>query len=91
VEICINHFDTTPYLLKERKGGSVETVMYLSVRNRLMKIIISTKDPRFRASPRHGGQRFFEFFVSDPPWGGSPVGGAAFIVPDGSITIPVSE
>ena len=48
--------------------------MYLSVRTRMMKIVVATKDPRIRAYQRHGGQGFFEFLVTDPPQG-SPVGG----------------
>jgi len=56
--------------------------MYLSVRNRIMKIVVSTKDPRLRGSPGHSGQGFFEFY-SPIRRGGAPSGAAAFIVTDG--------
>ena len=39
-----------------------------------MKIEMYTMEPRLRASPRHGGQDFFELFVTDPPRG-RPFGG----------------
>jgi len=40
-----------------------------------MKIVLYTKDPRLKGSPRHGGQGvFLYFFVTDPPRG-RPVGG----------------
>ena len=38
-----------------------------------------TMEPRLRASPRHGGQDFFELFVTDPPRG-DPSAAAAIIV-----------
>jgi hypothetical protein len=47
-----------------------------------MKIVLSTKDPRFKASLRHGGQGGFFELVTDPPRG-RPIGTAAFIVPEG--------
>jgi hypothetical protein len=39
-----------------------------------MKIVMYEMKTRLRASPRHGGQRFFELFVTDPPRG-RPFGG----------------
>ena len=48
---------------------SIETSMNLYVHTRTMKIVLSTKDPRLRASPRRCG--------------GAPSGVAAFIVADG--------
>ena len=39
-----------------------------------LKIVMYTMEPRLRASPRHGGQGFFELFVTDPPRG-RPFGG----------------
>ena len=39
-------------------------------------------EPRLRASPRHGGQGFFELFVTDPPRD-DPSGAAAIIVNGG--------
>jgi hypothetical protein len=47
-----------------------------------MKIAMYTMEPRIRASPRHGGQGFFELFVTDPPRG-RPFGAAAIIVNGG--------
>jgi hypothetical protein len=48
-----------------------------------MKIASSPKDLRLRAALLGtAGREFFELAVTDPPRG-SPVGAAAFIVPDG--------
>jgi hypothetical protein len=45
-----------------------------------MKIVLYTKDPRLRASPRHGGARRFEvFFSHSNRRGGVASGAAAFI------------
>jgi len=45
-----------------------------------MKIVLSTKDPGLRASPRYGGKGvFFEFFITNPPRG-HPIGAAVIIV-----------
>ena len=33
------------------------------------EIISFMMETRLRASPRHGGQNFFKFFVTDLPWG----------------------
>ena len=41
-----------------------------------MKIVLNIKDPRFRASPRHGGQGVF-LLVTDPPHREAPVGGGS--------------
>ena len=40
-------------------------------------------ETRLRASPRHGGQGFFELFVPDPPRGATVCGAAAIIVHGG--------
>ena len=50
--------------------------------SRTIKILLYTKDPRFRTSPRNGGQWVFNFLFTDPPRG-RPIGAAAIIVPDG--------
>ena len=39
------------------------------VHSRTMKIVLYSMEPRLRASPKHGGQGFFELFVPDPPRG----------------------
>jgi hypothetical protein len=39
--------------------NTIETGMNLYVHTRTMKIVLYTKDPRLRASPRHGGQGVF--------------------------------
>ena len=49
------------------------SVIY-GVHSRTMKIVMYTMVPRIRASPRHGGQGFFELFVTNPPRG-RPFGG----------------
>jgi hypothetical protein len=46
-----------------------------------MKIVLSTKDPRLRASPRYGGEGVF--LDSHRRRGGAPSGAAVIIVPDG--------
>jgi len=48
-----------------------------------MKIVMYTMEPRFRASPRHGGKGVFELFFIDPPRGRS-FGAAAIIVHEGA-------
>ena len=32
-----------------------------------MKIVLYSKDPRLKNSPRFGGQDFFEFLAANPP------------------------
>jgi len=54
-----------------------------SVHTRTMKIVLSTMDPRLRASLRHGGQGVFLIFQSPIRRGGAPSGAAAIIVTDG--------
>ena len=44
------------------------------VHSRSMKIVLYSMEPHLKASPRHGGQGFFELFVTDPPRG-RPFGG----------------
>jgi hypothetical protein len=51
-----------------------ETGMNRVLALKTMKIVMYTREPRLRASPRHGGQGFFELFVTDPPRG-RPFGG----------------
>ena len=51
------------------------------VHPRIMKIVFCKKNPRLRASPRHGGQGVFYSHRSAA--GAAPSGAAAFIVPDG--------
>jgi hypothetical protein len=46
-----------------------------------VKIVLYTKDPRLRASPRHGGREFF--LMSPIRRGGAPSGAVAIIIPDG--------
>jgi len=48
-----------------------------------MKIVQYMKDPRLRASPRHGREGVIWIFQSPIRRGGAPSGAAAIIVPDG--------
>jgi hypothetical protein len=55
----------------------------------MMKNVLYTKNPASGPLQGSAGRVFFECYVTNPPRG-CPVGAAEFIVPDESVTIPVS-
>jgi hypothetical protein len=69
--------------------NTIETGMNLYVHTRTMKIVLYTKDPRLRASPRHGGQGvFLNFYHRSAP--GAPRRGRRLssYMMDRVVTIP---